>query len=145
MGKRHGNDSARFARVPRSMIHSFQHTIPYGQRGVAGGVRWGRGREGHWPSQGRVLIRVKGQTKPWLWYHSNWFALHINYPDPTHSTPSLPHCPLPFASSLRLYSNKMFIMALIIITDSCLRVFLFLILFFLLKKGVEKVFRLQID
>lgn len=41
MGKRHGNDSARFARVPRSMIHSFQLTIPYGQRGVAGG--WGEG------------------------------------------------------------------------------------------------------
>lgn len=55
MTKRHGNDNARFARVLRFPIQ-FQMVIEVMQ--LQGG-KWG-----HWPSQGQMLIRVKGQTKP---------------------------------------------------------------------------------
>lgn len=53
MTKRHGNDSARFARVPRSPIQ-FRMVIEVDSGGEGGG---------HWPSQGQVLIRVKEQSK----------------------------------------------------------------------------------
>lgn len=56
MTKRHGNDNARFARVPCSPIQ-FRMVIEVVQLQGGKGV-------GHWPSQGRVLIKVKGQTKP---------------------------------------------------------------------------------
>lgn len=57
MTKRHGNDNARLARVPCFPIQ-FQMVIEVVQlQGGGEGV-------GHWPSQGQMLIRVKGQTKP---------------------------------------------------------------------------------